>query len=381
MSIGMMGLVANAVFNKRIGQNFRTFIQNPILLGLTAIFFLVLLSGFWSENTDWLLNRLRMKLPFLLLPFAIVAIPQFGKRVYYPILACFFWVTWAVCLYSIGLYAMDYQAITESYKQGHVLFTPVMHIRFSLIVGYCIVIGIWLLREKFRFKYAVERWLLIGATAFLFIYIHILAVRSGLVSLYAVMACLIVLFVIKSKRYFLGIGIGLLLVIASVLAIRFVPTLYNKYSYMRWSLQQFMKGERLADLSDSYRLATIEAGISIGNQHPLLGVGFGDVKDQTKAYLQQKYPALLREIYMPQSEYVLFYAATGIIGLLAFLWATLQGLFYKNNWTYFLSGSFHVAMIVSFVIEQTLETQLGTAIYILFAIMNAHFIKQETIDH
>ncbi len=381
MSIGMIGLTANAVFNKQIGQNFRTFLQDPILLGLTAIFFIVLLSGFWSENIDWLINRLRMKLPFLLLPFAIVAIPKFDRKVYYPILSYFFWITSAICLYSIGLYLLDYQVITESYKRGHVLFTPVMHIRFSLMVGYCIVIGIWLFLEKFRFKYTLEPWLLIGTTAFLFIYIHILAVRSGLVSLYAVMVYLLFLFVIKSKRYLLGLSIGLLLVIASVLAIRFVPTLYNKYSYMRWSLQQFMKGERLADLSDSYRLATIEAGISIGNQHPLLGVGFGDVKDRTKAYLQQKYPALLREIYMPQSEYVLFYAATGAIGLLVFLWATLQGLFYKANSVYFLAGSFHVVMVVSFVVEQTLETQLGTAIYVIFAIMNAHFIKQETIDH
>jgi len=388
MSIGMMVLAGNAVlnlslstvdgkgkrlpiyflfFNYQIGKHFRVFVQNRALVGLTAIFFLVLISGLWSENVDWWVNRSRMKLPFLLLPFAVVAIPRFDKTVYYPILAGVFWVMVGICAYSIGLYVADFDRITEEYKQGHVLYTPVMHIRFSLLVAYSIVIGYWLFVEEFRFKFPAERWLMLTATAFLLVYIHILAVRSGLVSLYGALLYFVLYFIIKSKQYFLGIGLALLLVIGSAVAVRFVPTLWNKVGYMQWSLQQIQQGERLADLSDSYRLATIEAGFAIGNAHPVLGVGFGDIKQETKSYLQQKYPELLQQIYMPQSEYVLFYAATGLVGLLLFIFVTFQPLLYQNGGRHLLIGGFHVMMIISFVVEQTLETQLGTAIYVFFA--------------
>jgi O-antigen ligase len=308
---------------------------------------------------DWLMNRLLMKLPFLLMPFAIVAIPRFDKKVYYPILAVFFWLTTVICIYSIALYVLDYEVMTEAYKQGHVLFTPVMHIRFSLLVVYSIVIGYWLFGEKYHFKFLGERWLLLAATTFLLVYIHILAVRSGLVSLYAVFFYGIIYFIIKQKRYVLGTALFFIMIAGSFAAIRFVPTLWNKVNYMRWSLEQFARGERLADLSDSYRLATIEAGITLGNQNPILGVGFGDIKDETKAYLEQKYPTLLQQIYMPQSEYVLFYAATGIVGLLLFTWITLQPFFYQKAWQHLLIGGFHVIMIVSFIVEQTLGNAIG----------------------
>ena len=52
-------------------------------------------------------------------------------------------------------------------------------------------------------------------------------------------------------------------------------------------------------------------------------------------------------------------------------------LFYKNGWKYALLGSFLAIAIPSFIIEQTLETQLGTAIYLVFLLMAAryYFIK------
>jgi O-antigen ligase len=377
MSIGMMALTANAVFNRNIANNFRTFVQNRALVGLTLVFFIVLISGLWSENVDWWVNRVRMKLPFLLLPFAVVALPFFDKKVYYPILAFFFWLMVGVCGYSLGLYLLNVEATHEAYKLGQVLFTPVMHVRFSLLVAYAIVVGVWLFLEKFQFRFSIERWLLLAATVFLLVYLHILAVRSGLVSFYAASVYIMILWMVKSKRYVLGMGVAGFLIIGSTLAIRFTPTLWNKIAYTRWSWSQFERRERLADLSDSYRLATIEAGLAIGNAHPVLGVGFGDIKDETRLYLQQHYPELLQQLYMPQSQYVLFYAATGFVGLLIFSFTTFLPLLYQKSWQHLLIGSFHIMLIVSFVVEQTLETQLGTAIYGMFAVLGIRHLMED----
>ncbi|MBK7871216.1 MAG: O-antigen ligase family protein [Saprospiraceae bacterium] len=373
MSSGMIGLMIIAVFNRNIKHNFYTFLQNPALLGLAGIFGIVLMSGLWSSNGAWLMNRLQMKLPFLLLPFAILAIPKFDKKVYFPILAGFFYLVSVVCAYSIIHFILNYDIMIEGYKQGHVLFTPVMHIRFSLMVVICVAIGWYLYQEKYYLKYSIEQIIILIITILLILYLHILAVRTGLVSLYGVLAFFIVYYILKTKRYILGIGLTVFMIAGLALAIRFVPTLWNKTGYMLWSLEQIAQGKRLADLSDSYRLATVEAGIQLGNQHPIIGIGWGDIKDETQNYLQQKYPELLSVIYTPQSEYVLFYAASGIIGLLIFIWATLQALFYKKSYQNLFIGAFHILMILSFIVEQTIETQLGTAIYIIFAVMNIRF--------
>lgn len=376
MSIGMIGLAVNAVFNKNIGRNFHTFVQNRVLLGFTAIFFIVLVSGLWSENLDWLSNRLQMKLPFLLLPFAIVALPRFDKSVFFPVLAGFFWVVSAVCVYSVGIYVLDFETTNEAYKQGHVLFTPVMHIRFSLIVAICVAIGWYLYQEKYYIRFPAERLMMLMITILLIAYLHVLAVRTGLVSLYGALGFFVLHYILKTKRYALGIGLGGLIILGLALAIRFVPTLWNKVGYMLWSLEQIEQGERLADLSDSYRVATIQAGMHLGNQHPILGTGWGDIKDETATYLQSKYPELLQAIYMPQSEYVLFYGASGLLGLLIFIFVTLQPLFYNNAWQNLFIGAFHIIMILSFIVEQTLETQLGVAIYTIFSVMSARFITK-----
>ncbi|HMO41415.1 MAG TPA: O-antigen ligase family protein [Saprospiraceae bacterium] len=377
MSIGMIGLVVNAVFNRQIGSNFRGFLQNRTLLTLTLVFWIVLVSGFWSDNSAWLLNRLQMKLPFLLLPAAIVAIPVMDKRVFCPLLAAFFWAMVGICTYSIALYFLHFESTTEAYKQGHVLYTPVMHIRFSLMVAFCVVIGWYLYQEKFQWRWGWEPQTMLAGALFLFIYLHILAVRTGLVSLYGALIFLLLHFIFRSRRYWLGAVLALLITGVALLSMRWVPTLWNKIGYMRWSLEQIAAGENIADLSDSHRIATIEAGIALGQAHPLTGTGWGDIKDATRTYLQKKYPALAAGGYMPQSQYVLFFAATGWPGLLLFGWATLQPLWHRRGWRHLLIGPLHVMMILSFLVEQTLETQLGTAIYIIFTLLCIRWQMEE----
>jgi hypothetical protein len=120
----------------------------------------------------------------------------------------------------------------------------------------------------------------------------------------------------------------------------------------------------------------------MGNEAPLLGVGIGDIRDKTEAYLQVNYPGVAGSGFTPQSQYVWQYAGMGWLGLLVFIAVTFFPLFYKNGWRYALLGSFLAIAIPSFVIEQTLETQLGTAIYLVFLLMAArYYFIEDLSDH
>jgi O-antigen ligase len=378
MSIGMIALLVNAVINRDIAANLRRFGRNSASLGLTGLFLLYFLSGWNSENMDWWMDRLRIKLPFLILPFAMVSIPQFKEKIYYRLLYLFFWLITLMCLYSLVLYLVDFEDITYLYREGKVMATPVMHIRFSLMAAYCVAIGWYFFQERVQLWHPAEHYWVVGAVIFMAVYLHILAVRSGLLALYGVVFYFLLVHMIRRRRYWSGLMTALLIGGAAFLASRFIPTLKNKIYYTRYGIRLFQEKQDLYELSDSYRLGSIEAGLEIGKHHFWTGVGAGDVRAGCDEYFLAHYPSLVGLELMPHNQYIFVFAATGILGLLYFIWATFYPLFQNRAWRNQLFVAFHLIVFLSFMVEHTIETQLGTAFYILFLLLGIRFLDEKS---
>lgn len=373
MSMGVIGLAIVWVLNPQVKKNFQALLRQPVFWTIVLLFIAWGISGLWSENTDYWANRMRMRLPFLLMPAGLLAIPRFDRSVYYPLLYGFYFMLSAICLCLLAWYLMHFSEITQAYKIGQVLPTPVMHIRFSLMVAYSVAIGITFLQEKWTWRYSWERPLQYFFTGFLIVFLHVLAVRSGLVALYGVFFYFLVREIILRRRWWFGIMAALLMVGGMAVAYLTLPSLQNKIDYTLYNLYHIRNDSNRTELSDSHRVGTIQAGLAMGNEAPLLGVGIGDVRDKTEVYLEVNYPGVAGSGFTPQSQYVWQYASMGWLGLLLFIGVTFLPLFYKNGWKYALLGSFLAIAIPSFIIEQTLETQLGTAIYLVFLLMAARY--------
>jgi len=378
LSIGMILLVFNVLVNLRVGEHFRRFLRTGPLLGLTLIALVYWLSGLYSSDTDWLMGRLRINLPFLLLPFAMVAIPRFDRSVYFPLLSIFFLLVSATAFYTLVGYLGNYQETTEAYQAGKVMETPINHIRYSLLLVYCSVIGWYLFQKGYYWRFAWERYVLLGLSIFLVVFVHLLAVRSGLLALYGVVIFLLGRYIVQSRRYWLGLTWVLLLSVGGYFAIRFVPSLNNKLNYTIYSIDLFLEKRNLRGLSDSNRLASIEAGLAVGRENFWIGVGIGDIQQATERYLEEHYPSLTGLRLMPHNQYVQVFAATGIIGLLVFSGATIYPLFYRRAWRDILIVAFHIIAILSFIVEHTLETQIGLAFYLVFVLLNIRYWMDET---
>ncbi len=380
MSIGMIGLLLNALVNYDIVRNFQKFWNNKALVAISSIFFIYLLSAPFSENTVWLIDRLRMKLPLLLMPFAIMAVPRLGKKTYFPILYGFFYLILILCFISIFQFLGDYQTITKQYEAGRIMPTPVQHIRFSLMVAYCIAIGWHLFLEKFHLKYTWEPKLLIGCTLFMVLFLHLLAVRSGLLALYVVLIYFFVRYLLKNRKYKLGALIFVGLVLSSFLAFRYIPTLKSKINYTLYSVNLFLRNDNIRELSDSRRLASIKGGLEMGKTHLWTGVGIGDIRDDTNEYLRINYPDLVDLELMPHNQYLFVFAACGIFGLLWFVLASTWPLIFQSAFRNRLIVAFHLIIFSSFMVEHTIETQLGTAFYIIFLVLGIRNWKQEQLS-
>ena len=377
ISISMLIFLAAALVNWQKKDYLKSFFKDKYYVAITCIFLLFTISGLWSENFDYFLNRTRIKLPLLFLPFAFYGIGKIPKTILKRVLLFFIVNITIASLWSIGSILPDLNHFIEIYGKGQIIPTPIHHIRFSILVSFAFLSTLYLLWSSdtkigaFNIKY-----LLFAITALLFAYQHILAVRSGIMTLYIVVLSVIIILIFQRSNLKTGLGLIGLLTVIFIFSINYIPTIKNKISYMRYSMEMFAKNENIRDLSDSRRLGSIYAGLQLMKEHPFLGVGIGDIMDETNAYLKDHYPDLTNLELLPHNQYILSGACLGILGLLLFILFSTLPLFYNSGYNELFHLSTHLILFSSFMVEHTIESQIGVAVYIFFTLFS-----MKIVDH
>ena len=201
-SIAMMVMAAYAVVLTDPRKNFSIFFHDKVLVGLTLIFFVYLLSAINStEDKAFLLERIRLKVPFLALPVAFTVFKnKISEKQFYSFLYLFLLLVVLSSLIISFSFYKNFSGIINAYREGRVIETPFNHIRYSLMVSFGIVAGVYLFMRKFFLQYQLERWLILAATIFLIYFLHLLAVRSGIVAIYLCGIYMIFYFVFRIKK-------------------------------------------------------------------------------------------------------------------------------------------------------------------------------------
>ena len=385
LSVSMIALLAIALFdldfkksfplgfNPDLKANIQKLFTYKAYLSITAFFFLVLVSGLWSEDSQYLLERLRIKLPFLLMPFAIVSIPSFNKRQY---LSLFYFLVVLMFVSSliVGVnYFLNFEAITKTILSGKVIPTPMHHIRYSLVLAFSVLAGMLLWWKKFYLKYSWEPRVIGGITIFLFYFIHVLSVRSGLFVLYLSIAFLSVRYIYTTRKYKIGIATIFGLILLPIIAYHTIESFQAKVDYAKRDFEMYTLGQG-KDYSDAERIISYEAGIKIGNKNPLFGVGAGDLKKEVANYYDENGVDTSGN-KMPHNQLISTYAGTGLFGLIIFCLAFFYPLWYENNYRGELFSSFHLIVFFSFMVENTIETSIGVAFYSFFLLIGLNYLS------
>ena len=363
-----MFILAGAFFiNPNLKNDFKTALINKSYLILILLFFIYALSGFYSSDFSYYLERLRIKLPFLFMPFAFIGLKELRVKTLLSILQFFVVVIFITALGVLINYLIHFQAINTAILAGKTLPAPIHHIRFSLLIAIASGSSMYLLEQKFYSFTRKERWFTAFVAVFLVIFLHIFAVRSGLLAFYLMALIYISYFILNRRKYIAGAVLLGLLIIMPIIAYYNVTSFKNKLLYMKYDIELFRKGEVYEGLSDSRRLASLIAGIEIFKEHPIIGVGIGDVRDKTNEVYQKRYS------YVPQNtiihnQYIFILAATGIVGLILSLFVFLYPVFSSGNYKSWLFVAVNAILLMSFFVEATLETQIGTAVYIFFVL-------------
>jgi hypothetical protein len=139
-----------------------------------------------------------------------------------------------------------------------------------------------------------------------------------------------------------------------------------------WEIDVYTKGSNASGHSITMRFEFWRAGLHILKKNLFWGIGTGDVKQAFQdQYIIDHSKLDERWRLRGHNQYLAIAIAFGLVGLLAFLVSLVFPLLYKNMYRDLTYLAFWIILAVSFLTEDTLETQAGVTFYALF---NALFL-------
>lgn len=361
------GLQLGRTWWRALVHSFEKLWKNRTLAVLTLLLLAPALSIFWSEDLDYWLRVTRVRLPFLVLPWAFANLPALSAQDRNKVLYLLVWFMVLVCLGVGSNFLLHYDTIIEGLGHGRPIPVPRQHVRFSLVLATAIVTGAWLWRQRFYLKFRWERHALAFAVAFLFIFIHILSVRSGLAVLYVALAVSIIWYVGQTKRWMAGALMLTSLVILLWAAVSTIPSLQQRVAYMRYDWEQYLADDGV-DYSDAERWVSLKVGYEIWLQNPILGTGAGDLMTAVETVTETQYSESVKTPKLPHNQWLLIMASTGIVGLALSMIAFFVPVFARKNRSNYLFITFQIMAFSTFLIECTVESAIGVSWYLFYTL-------------
>ncbi len=315
------------------------------------------------------------------MPLAFAGNPIFSKKQCEWLAYIFIGLVTGSSIWSMSHYLGNMPAVHEEYLRAKTLLSPfnIGRVRFGWMISISILLCTWLgfQKRKTNIKLAC---ILIAIAAWLILFLHIIAARTGLLSFYAMVfisgSWLIVRYAFKrtgpgnklSWRPGTYLALFMLIVLFSlpIAAYKLLPTFHNRVSYFLYDMSYFSKSQYLPGANDAVRILSIQAGWSVMNEHPVLGTGYGDITKEVNKWYELHYPEMIEpDKILPSSQWIMYGTGFGWPGFLAFIAVMIIPLTIKTRiglpW-YLLNASLLIAMLV----DPWLEIQYGVFLYSFF---------------
>jgi O-antigen ligase len=382
LSISMFLMFLNALHPAGIRQNVRAWKKSTFAVLSFAFFLAYLISGFWSKNLEFWQAAVTNKLPFAVLPFAFLAAPLYKVKYQRLLIGSVAVMQLLVVVYSLvqlGLHA-DY------YLEGYHVSRPLPttrygdHIRFSLSLVLSLVMICYLLFEKKETPLPTGLKVLLGFCLAIFVlYVHILAAKTGLLCLYLA-ALLYVVYRARKRSTLLAFVLALVVVALPFLAYNIIPTFKTKIDYVFYEIQKSKQDKRYDyTLSDAGRMITYDIGSKAIAQHPVVGVGAGDVMDVMREGYKKYYPEVAADQqYGPINQFMFSALCVGIPLTLLLVFMSFCPLFAGLNNRVYLNITVWI-MLVSIMVESMLEVQFGVFTYLFFLMFWMSALRKDKV--
>ncbi len=323
------------------------------LLGI--VFFLLHAIGLsYSDNLKLGLSELESKFSFLLIPMMLLSRPQNYLGKIRSIMASVMIGCFVGSIISLWGAFENYLELPELYQfMGGRLFSNVHLAYFSLYLNVCILFIFWLLNYG-QLNDKKLRYVLVALGAFFAFMILLSTSKNGILTLLIDLIVIAWIYIKRTGKW----SIVLAFTAAIVL---FFTGMINK---SKWAEDRFTELVENAFTntngqgSTGVRKIAWSATLDVALEHPLTGVGTGDVKQEIFKMYEKKgeTDAFNRQIG-PHNQYLQSFAELGILGLSCLVLILFYPLYLsikKKSITIFL---FVLAFAVACFSESILERQ------------------------
>ncbi len=376
LSLGMFFFFLNtfSTFKKNEVKNNKYWLWGLVWVAIYA------LSYFWSFDKGYWLERVQVKYALIIFPFSFL----FHKKLKINHLELFTYILTLCsllgCFYSLYFYIVQFDQVIHNIYYAKVLITPAYkdHIRYSIFIA-CVVI--WLF---YYYKNALHDWFkkcIPFLIVFFIIYLHILAVRSGLMVLYL----FILLFFLRTlflKNWKISVALLACSVLVIYLAFQNIASLQAKKKYFLQTLEAYNKNNADVNYSDIGRIVSYKLALKSIKEHPIIGVGAGGVREEMKQQYLKNYPNInAKQMIVPHNQVLEVLLATGVFGTIPFLiWLFYPLTFVKKNRDGFYLFATWLVLFCCLMVEAMLEIQMGLFVY-LFPILLMLWVQSSTKEN
>ncbi len=371
MSIGIIGLSVLAILYAFVSRGLLSTLKKRWLLSYSLIYVIVLLSFLNSDSTTILFHQLQMKSSFLGLPLFAFVFQNKLERDARKYMLMFCGVAFCSMLPLVINTLLRYDSFIDTLSVGQAVQTPMDHVRYSIFLGLAVV---YLAYECFMNNAWRHRWLLVVAMVIIFISLHILAIRSGIVLSYIGITILLFAKLLKSGRKAQFIPYFFVLFTLPIMAYFFLPGFHQKVHYSLFDYKKFLEGDG-KNYSDSERLYSYGAAIDLIPNNLLLGTGIGDLKEEMRSAYQTRYQLELSKY--PHNQYLFYLAGAGLVGFLIFLIAIGIPIVKSWNTASLLFLLYQALFTLTFLIENILERSFSGVLYLFVSLMTLFILSKE----
>ncbi|HZV68839.1 MAG TPA: O-antigen ligase family protein [Saprospiraceae bacterium] len=341
----------------------------PFIIVFALYFLLFVVSIVYAGNLSEWWQLTHPKFPFIILPLGFLVLKPFSRKEYMLItLSMIVLAVWSTIWVQVAFYSEHY-LFSQSLGFGGSLPTPINHIRYSVVISLSMIICLAFAIEGWKLRYSWERWAYGLTSVYLFYFLHVLSVRSGLAIAYAGIF-LMVLFYLRKFNPVSRLAIIACIVIAPFLAYKVLPGFEQKINYTIYDLGMFKQDQGNA-YSDSERWQSWRAGIVIGNQHPFFGTGPGKFRTSLKTYYKDELKK--DDFTRPHNQFINVFAEFGLFGLAVFLFFLLYPMTFRFFWKPPLIPVLYIMQILTMLVEHPLDTEFGSMLFVLLTVLGLSY--------
>lgn len=374
--VSNVGMFLAAVYALTQSRRWIWILREPVMWVILAVCIIPLVNEIWMEGMGFYRHRGVMKWILVLFPCFVFSLPN--ERSSIRIVHTLFLLAMAVSTgYSLWHYVADFASMAARYKMSKVMPTLAFgdHIRIGwLTVVSCVIAWFEFKNNQNR----VLKWCLVLYIVIQFTFLHFLGAKTGLITLY-LSILILALFELPGGRKWLITAVGLLVLLMPLISYYTIPSLRERFHFIKYDFEHYIRGEYREGLSDAVRLYSLQAGWGAVRQCPYTGVGFSKLQDFCNNWYKENVPDLKADNYfLPSSEVVIYWASGGLTGLAVILTYLIFPLVFRLFWSNAWWLTFYLPACLTLMYETHLEGQLPLFAWSFFF---AWFWKLAINDH